>query len=83
MPHFVKRVSAENHFFNFYFNRIYTETSTHFHVSVWDNRTKRSYMFEMKEMNGHWILSADADCPNWIKDLEKELEQSIRDHLAS
>ena len=80
-PYFTKRIRTLYGYINFYFNRIYTAEGVRYHISCMDTRRK-TYAFNMVEMLGHWIVSHNSKCPNWIKNIEKELEQAIRESYS-
>lgn len=79
-PYFTKRIQTHNGFINFYFNRVYTAEGIRYHISCLDPRRK-AHAFNMVEMLGQWIVSYNSKCPVWIKGLEDELEQAIRESM--
>jgi hypothetical protein len=80
MPHFSKHITTPVGNRTFYFNRIYTVNGVKYHVSAQDGI---SYYFMMKERNGSWIIDVDKDgIPDWIMEVEKELERAIYEHLG-
>ncbi len=76
MQNFTERLESDGVFYNFYFNRIYTVFGTSYHISV-TGKEHRASFFNMVHKNKRWVLQHPENCPNWIVDLEKELEKVI------
>ena len=60
----------------FHFNRIYTVNGVCYHISV---RTQGhiSHYFMMEEDNGGWYFSDMALLPQWLIEMERQLEAAI------
>ena len=73
-------ISLEKKNYVFHFNRIYTVDEIRYHVSV---RTQGniSYYFMMEEDNGGWYFSDIALLPEWLIDMEKAVENVIKEHI--
>jgi hypothetical protein len=65
---------------SFYFNRLSTEEDTRYHISFID-RDRKAQMINMTEHKGRWKIMNPETCPEWILNLEKEFESSIKENL--
>jgi hypothetical protein len=77
MPSFTKRIPTSAGTLQFYFNRIYTVNGVRFHVSAVDRKNK-SHPFLMQEENDAWHIVEDPNIPQWIKDIEGNLNVAIK-----
>jgi hypothetical protein len=84
MQSFEERIVIEHGFIaEFFFNRIYTTSGNHFHVFVKDP-TKQSFFFNMEQTaTGSWKIINAPKLPDWILELEKQLETSIIEHTIA
>ena len=64
----------------FFFNRIYTANGTKYHVSVMD-KYNESYFFIMENKDGSWKIINAPKLPDWIMNLEEQLEHAILEHI--
>lgn len=62
---------------NFYFNEVSEADSTHYVVSVIDNKGK-AHIFKMRERKGAWYIDDRKSCNLWILSLENEFSNCIR-----
>ena len=71
--------SLEKKTYVFHFNRIYTVDGVCYHISF---RTQGyiSHYFMMEEDKGRWYLSDLALLPEWLIDMEQELENVIKEN---
>jgi hypothetical protein len=60
----------------FFFNRIYTVAGVRYHVSVIDTERK-SWFFNMQARNGKWQIINAPKVPDWIINVEMQLEEAI------
>ena len=81
MSHFEKKIRTPQGSLNFYLNRIYTTEGLRYHVSVTDYNRK-AHSFNMEEKNGEWQLVNSSTCPEWIVEIEKDIEKVILEHLS-
>ena len=51
-----------------------------FYVTVFDKNLK-SCLFTMKQIKGEWKIIDAPKVPQWIHDVEKELENAIKENL--
>jgi hypothetical protein len=79
MSYFTKNLETDNGVLTFYFNRIYTVNGPKYHVSVRDG--KLSHYFMMGDGNNEWHFSDPTVLPQWIRVLQKNLEEAINQHL--
>ncbi|MGZ5190866.1 MAG: hypothetical protein ACXWCZ_07570 [Flavisolibacter sp.] len=80
MPHFAKRILSGGSSPEFHFNRIFTVSGLRYHVSV-KSISNKSHYFMMQEKNGNWMFSDDSAIPQWILQVENELQKAIKEHL--
>ena len=80
MPHFAKRILSGGSAPEFHFNRIYTVSGLRYHVSV-KSILNTNHYFMMMEKNGSWLFSDESCVPQWILQLENELQKAITEHL--
>ena len=81
MPYFTRIMKADEGNLTFYFNRIYTVEGVRYHVSVLD-KFRKAVIFQMEEKDkDNWSLINAADIPNWIQKIEKELKETVLDHV--
>jgi hypothetical protein len=66
----------------FFFNRIYTVDGVRYHVSVIDTERK-SWFFGMQERGGKWQIINAPKVPDWIIDVEKQLELAIYNNMRT
>jgi hypothetical protein len=81
MPHFLRRLKANNAFLNFYFNRIFTAEGVRFHVSVID-RKHQLHTLNLEEVDKRWRIVKPEACPLWLLEMEKTLAEEIINHLT-
>ena len=82
MPHFAKRILSGANAPEFHFNRIFTVSGPRYHVSVKSILNTHHY-FMMMEKNGNWSFSDESCVPQWILQLENELQKAITEHLQT
>ena len=84
MQSFKERILIEHGFTaEFFFNRIYTVSGSRFHIFLKDHN-KQSFFFNMDlDISGSWKIINAPKIPNWILDLEKQLETSIIEHTKA
>jgi hypothetical protein len=81
MPNFTKRILVRDKFNpEFLFNRIYTVDGVRYHVSVMD-ADRHVFAFNMEEKYGRWKIINAPKIPDWIMNIEKELEDAIFENL--
>jgi hypothetical protein len=66
----------------FFFSRVYTVAGVRYFVSVTDTERK-SWLFNMQERNGEWQIINAPKVPDWIIDVEKQLEWAIYNNQIS
>lgn len=82
MQHFIKRILIEEGFNpEFFFNRIYTVKGIVYHVSVVD-KNKKSFFFNMEQTSEGWRIVNAPKLPDWIMNVEKDLEATISENLT-
>jgi hypothetical protein len=79
MSYFTKNIQTQKGVLTFYFNRIYTVNGAKYHVSARDSTA--AHYFMMAGGNEQWHFSDSTELPEWIIELEKELEKAINNHL--
>ena len=78
MRKFTKRIFIDKGFQpEFFFSRIYTPIGIRYHVSVMDSADRFSVFFNMVEQEGSFRIINAPEVPDWIRNLEQELEQAI------
>ena len=81
MQSFTQRLYIRDGFHpDFFFNRIHTASGIRFHVSVVD-RFSRNYFFIMENKEGSWKIINAPKLPDWIMNLEEQLEHAILEHI--
>jgi hypothetical protein len=79
MPHFIRTFPApDRQTLDFYFSRTESDSDIYF-VSVIDN-TLKSILFYMHPADGRWLIQEPERMPKWIRALETELSEAIRNH---
>jgi hypothetical protein len=79
MPRFSGNIKTSNGNLNFSFNRVYTVEGVSYHVSVVD-KERNVIIFHMVEDEGKWKIRECDNCPDYIKKVEKELSDKIKNH---
>ena len=64
----------------FSFTRLISVNEIMFYVTVFDKNLK-SCLFTMKQIKGEWKIIDAPKVPQWIHDVEKELENAIKENL--
>ena len=77
MERFNKKIQVEKQGeLNFYFTDTSSVLDRKYFVTVTDKQRK-SYRFDMREINGERKIAGNAAVPEWIAAVEKELAQTI------
>ena len=77
MRAFSKRIQTKEGFHpSFFFTKIYTIQGVRFHVSVID-KDNRAHAFYMELIHLEWKITNAARLPDWIIDVENELQEII------
>jgi hypothetical protein len=74
----ITSLDNQNHIFHF--NRIYSVDGLMYHVSV-KNLNNYSHNFLMVQKDGHWFFKDIKVTPQWIIELEPQLEAAIQGNL--
>jgi hypothetical protein len=81
MQSFTKRIPVEKGFSpEFFFTRIYTVNSVHYHISVMD-KSGHSHFFTMEQKNEQWKIINAPKIPDWIVRIEEQLEEAITESI--
>lgn len=80
---FTKKLTIATDFTpEFFFNRIYTASGIHFHVSVVDKLGQFCH-FTMAESKGKWRIVNAPQPPVWITEVEAALDSIICQGMLS
>jgi len=80
MPIFSKKIHIPNDgSLAFNFTSIYTKDGLRYFISVVDKNYKHHY-FYMKEENGSWIIVEKPELPEWIYQIQEELNKAFENH---
>lgn len=82
MRSFSKSIAIpERGIYNFHFARVYTINGTRYFVMVHD-RHGIAYNFSMQQSNDSWQLVDSNKSPQWLINLEADLEKAILEQLV-
>ena len=81
MRQFSKKIDSEDSKLEFHFEIISTKSGAQYHISVMNKSLKWHY-FIMQEINRNWTFLGNKALPQWILELESQLQQGITDHLS-
>jgi hypothetical protein len=81
MPTFMKRILTEEGNCSFLFNRIYTVHGLRYFISATSKTYVASY-FNMEKVGGDWMIVDDGKVDGYIKQVEPELVEAIKEHEA-
>jgi len=63
--------------FPIYLNRLASMQGNLFHLSFVDHH-KKAHMFLMRRINDKWIFTEPQNLPQWITEMENQLDNLIR-----
>jgi len=79
--HFTRLLETSYGYIPFYFNKIHTAAGMQYHISCM-GPNRKVYALQMAEILGRWYVAPVSKCPMWIKILETDFEQAIRESLT-
>ena len=78
--HFTRLLETYYGYITFHFNKIHTAAGMQYHISCM-GPNRKVYALQMAEVLGQWHVTPVSKCPLWIKMLETDFEQAIRESL--